>query len=144
MVTVPNDIQRVNYLSRPESGPPAVQGMQEPVARDSRKEFFELACMKKLTKDESEIDADTEAKLSKHPKVYANLIRKYPPLLNFVVTTEVPPHGVFHRIDTPEGTPRCKAKRRPMIANSEKVKEGKKVWDQILKDGVISRVKPGD
>ena len=140
MVTVPKDTQRLHYLSTANSESSDSNPELKPPVRDGRKEFFELACMKELAKDQLKPDADTEVSLSKHPKKYADLIRKYPPLLKFRVTKEVPPHGVFHRIDTPEGVPPCKAKRRPMIANSEKVKEGKRVWDQMLADGVISRV----
>ena len=53
-----------------------------------------------------------------------------------------PVHGVWHTIDTADHPP-SKAKRRPVLANSEKDKMGNKVWDKMLKDGIIEEVQPG-
>ena len=51
-----------------------------------------------------------------------------------------PTHNVYHRIDT-EGPP-VKSKRRPIIQDSEKAEKGRKVWEQMEKDGVIEKVSP--
>ena len=37
----------------------------------------------------------------------------------------------------------AKAKRRPIIADSEKARKGKEAWDKMEEDGVIEKVKPG-
>ena len=80
--------------------------------------------------------------LKLHDPFYADLIRKYPQLLNPSFVKGEPVHGVWHRIETADHTP-CKAKRRPIIKNSEKAEKGRLVWEQMLRDGIIEEVTPG-
>ena len=49
-------------------------------------------------------------------------------------------HGVTHKIHT-VGPP-SKSKVRPLMENSEKAIKGKEAWDQMIKLGVVERVKP--
>ena len=60
---------------------------------------------------------------------YANLVKKHPNILKHTFREEVASHGVFHEIKTGDETP-SKAKMRPLIASSEKSKEGRKIWMQ--------------
>ena len=69
------------------------------------------------------------------------MIKKHPQLLNPSFSKSKPVHNVYHRIDTADHSP-CKAKRRPILANSAKAEMGKKAWDKMIEDGVIEKVKP--
>ena len=53
-------------------------------------------------------------------------------------------HGVTHTINIEPGAKPCKAKVRPLLANSEKAIKGKEAWDQMARLGVIERVKATD
>ena len=146
MVTVPTDLQRVHSLasSAQESVPSAVTPV---VSFESNKDIqFQVACMKKLdseTKTEEELEKeDVEKALLSHDKEYVDLLRKYPRLLNPSFPKGEPVHGVYHRIETGSEPP-CRAKRRPIIMDSEKAKAGKKAWDKMIRDGVVERVKAG-
>ena len=50
-------------------------------------------------------------------------------------------HDVLHKIETGDERP-TKCKVRPLLASSEKSKEGHKIWLQMQKMGVIERVDP--
>ena len=71
------------------------------------------------------------------------MVKKHPQLLNPTFKKGEPTHGVYHFIETGDHPP-SKAKRRPVIANSDKAKKGKEAWDKMKADGVIQEVKPGD
>ena len=70
---------------------------------------------------------------------YSNLIRKFPGILqaNF---KKVPTSDIFHRIETTGDS--FKSKMRPLLADSEKLKMGQKVWEEMIKLGIVERVKP--
>ena len=68
---------------------------------------------------------------------YKALIEQYPEILKTKFKKE--PANIYHRIET-EG-PSFKSKVRPLLANSEKYEEGKKIWKEMEKVGVIERVK---
>ena len=51
-----------------------------------------------------------------------------------------PTSDIYHRIHT-EGEP-TRSKVRPLLANSDKSKEGEKVWKEMERLGVIERVSP--
>ena len=71
-----------------------------------------------------------------HP-TYKSLIEKYPSVLKTKFKKE--PANIYHRIET-EG-PSFKSKVRPLLANSEKYDEGRRIWSEMEKAGVIERVK---
>ena len=111
---------------------------------NNRQVLFELACMNKLNKNEeseAKTDKTVEEQLSLHSPEYVELIKARPQLLHPTFTKN-PSHGIFHKIETSDHTP-CKAKRRPMIADAKKAAEGRRVWEKMLKDGVIEEVKGG-
>ena len=68
---------------------------------------------------------------------YAELIKEFPSILKYKIrhSTE---NTIYHRIHT-EGEP-TKAKVRPLPAGTEKSEEGKKIWKEMQKMGVIERV----
>ena len=68
---------------------------------------------------------------------FKNLIQKYPEILKTKFKKE--PADIYHRIET-DG-PAFKSKVRPLLANSEKFEEGRKIWKEMEKVGVIERVK---
>merc|ERR1711989_141989 len=70
------------------------------------------------------------------------MIKRHPELLEPSFQRGKPAHGVWHRIDTADHPPTT-AKRRPIIADSEKARKGKEAWDKMLEDGIIEEVKPG-
>ena len=71
------------------------------------------------------------------PEQYRNLIQKYPEMLKTKFKKE--PADIYHRIET-DGSA-FKSKVRPLLANSDKFQEGKKIWKEMEKVGVIERVK---
>ena len=156
VVTVPPDIQRVSYLesSRPSSSssssPPLPDqwrslNLREPTSNEAI--AFQIACMKKLElsekiKPESKSKKDPEEALKEHSEYYAEMIKRFPQLLNPSFSKEAPAHGVYHYLDTKDHAP-CRAKRRPLIADRKKAAMGKEIWEQMERDGIIERVKPG-
>ena len=79
--------------------------------------------------------------MSLHSPEYRDLVMSHPALLSPSFQKGTPIHSVYHRIDTAEYPP-AKAKRRPIIADSEKARKGKEAWDKMEEDGVIEKVKP--
>ena len=69
---------------------------------------------------------------------YGDLIRQFPEILD--MNFKKNPSEIYHRIEIEEKP--FKSKVRPLLATSEKSKEGKKIWDEMIKLGVIERVKP--
>ena len=72
------------------------------------------------------------------PEPYKTLISKYN-ILKADFKKE-PASDIYHRIQTDGQS--FKSKMRPLLANSEKSQQGKKIWDEMQKLGVIERVKP--
>ena len=77
--------------------------------------------------------------LQKLDPKYKNLVSQFPNILKSTFKKE-PVKGIYHRIET-EGPP-FKSKVRPLLADSEKSEEGKKIWDEMVQLGVVERVKP--
>ena len=133
--------------------------------------YFEYQCMKKLNNNESilasieiaenaeapftidnlpfsaEVDPDTDLyfarnqeALAKLQPTYANLVNKYPSILKTKFNKELK-HQITHSIDTGQAKP-IKSKVRPLNVNSEKSKQGHKIWQEMEKMGVIERVDP--
>ena len=96
--------------------------------------------MERLDEKEAEIKKVEDA-MAIHDPEYQRMIQKRPQLLDPSFKKKEPIHKVYHRIDTADHSP-CKAKRRPILANSAKAEKGKKVWDQMIKDGIIEKVQP--
>ena len=67
-------------------------------------------------------------------------LKKYPNILKNHFKSD-PKHQVFHTIDTADAKP-ITTKVRPLLANSEKSLQGKKVWEEMEKMGIIERVDP--
>lgn len=103
--------------------------------RNHKAEAFEVASMKMLKTVEPEQNADHI-----QPK-YKRLIEKYPKILEPSFNDLSTKHGVSHRIDLKPGSKPCKAKLRPLMADSEKAIKGKQAWDQMIKLGVVEKVK---
>ena len=153
----PQRIATVESYEEPKFYTPSAQEM-----------LFEYECMKQLSDPEinamtihpdqaspvsiedipfsSDIDSEADdshkanlAALRSLPPEYKALVERFPSILrtNFKKT---PSRDIYHRIET-TGQP-FKSKMRPLLANSEKSKEGKKVWDEMIKLGVIEQVKP--
>ena len=78
--------------------------------------------------------------LKKLPPEYVNLIHQYPDILKTTFNKEVK-HNVTHFIDTGDAKP-IRSKVRPLDVNSEKAKQGHKVWKEMQALGVIERVDP--
>ena len=152
-ITVPQSTQRVAYLQPGEATPISTSDLPEswlkpklPVSRLSNEEIeFQVACIKKLEKvAEKSSDSDQNkgvSGLSQHDAEYVKMIQQFPQLLEPTFSKATPVHGVWHRIDTGHHPP-SRAKRRPLIANAAKAAEGRRIWKQMEKDGVIERVKP--
>ena len=172
IVTVPKDITRANHLESvtdpgksspsmlansrsssdheicpesasrvPESGISTLK-ISEQSWRHNLTTIFEVACMKKLDEESEALPIAAEEALKIHDPEYAKMIKDRPALMNPSFQKGKPVHGVWHTIDTADHPP-SKAKRRPVLANSEKDKMGNKVWDKMLKDGIIEEVQPG-
>ena len=73
---------------------------------------------------------------------YQSLIKNFPGILEakFKEKTDT---ELYHRIDTGEAEPH-KCKVRPILASSEKSKEGKKIWSDMENLGIVERVSPKD
>ena len=93
-------------------------------------EAFEVASMRLLTGDEV-------TKTDIQPK-YQKLLNEFPEILEPSFKDLSTKHGVLHTIPT-TGKP-CKAKLRPLMANSEKAIKGKQAWDEMVRLGVVERV----
>ena len=76
--------------------------------------------------------------LEKLEETWSKLIRKYPSILKTSFKAD-PIHKVFHKIELEDDKP-VKTKVRPLLASSEKSIQGKKVWIEMEKMGVIERV----
>lgn len=98
--------------------------------------------MKQLDKPVKE-SKSVEQQLKMHNKKYADMIRRYPQLMNPTFSKGAPAHGVWHKIETADHPP-CKSKRRPIINNPAKAAAGKAAWEQMEKDGIIERVPAGE
>ena len=144
IVTVPTNLTRAHHLepvsslsasrlpvrSFEENFPPPSSPQDAPVAplpvRDAQAVQFEVSCIKKLGEAESpENLKKKEDALAIHDLEYQKMIKKHPQLLNPSFSKAKPVHNVYHRIDTADHSP-CKAKRRPILANS--AKENKNWW----------------
>ena len=86
-------------------------------------------------KDNDGYTALNYACYNNHPKI-VDMIKRYPQLLEPTFQKGEPVHGVWHKIETADHPP-CKTKRRPILANAEKNKMGKEVWEKMLKDGEL-------
>ena len=77
--------------------------------------------------------------LSKLEDKYAAVVKQY----NILKTTfdKNPSHSIKHVIDTGDANP-IKSKVRPLLADSKKSIEGKKIWEEMQRMGVIERVHP--
>ena len=76
------------------------------------------------------------------PAVYKNLLEKHSAIQKVNFTTN-PKHGVVHTIDTGDNHP-CKAKLRPILADSPKFKDGRKSWAELEKLGIVEKIKAGE
>ena len=76
------------------------------------------------------------------PAQYQTLINEHKAILevNFVT---IPKHNIIHNIDTGTNTP-CKAKLRPIPANTPKYVAGKKAWDELEQLGIIEKIGPNE
>ena len=124
--------------------------------------YFEMQCMQKV--DAISIDQDEEAPffidnlplpeeldpdsandklnleaLKKLEPKYASIVKKYQILKTKFDSN--PKHSVKHVIDTGDASP-IKCKVRPILANSDKSIQGRRIWEEMLKMGVIERVDP--
>ena len=93
----------------------------------------------KVDPDSNLEDEENMKALEKMSGPYADLVKKYPSILK-TEFKKVPTTDIYHRIET-TGEP-FKSRVRPLLANSEKSKEGRKIWSEMEKLGVIERVKP--
>ena len=157
IVTVASDLPRVHYLEHPsESASPSSQGdinsgnsqvSSSPSGEaflprlDNQSIEFQVSCMKRLAEEEDQQES-VENQLKQHDQEYVQLIKEFPQLLNQSFVKGEPAHGVYHKIETGDHPP-CKAKRRPIINNSARAAAGKKAWDQMIKDGIVEKVKAG-
>ena len=142
IVTVPTSLTRAHHVEPVSVDPKVLPGAEQVARRQSNQStFFEVSCIKKL-ETEKPVKLTTEQALSQHSPEYRKMIETYPELLEPTFKKGKPAHGVYHRIETGDQPP-AKSKRRPIIADSEKAKKGKEIWDQMLKDGIIEKVEPG-
>ena len=141
--------------------------IQEISQVESETAYFELKCMQKLDQfvsaidfgnnedtfieanlplsAEADPDFDKDEKtnleaLKKLDKAYVDLIQKYPNILKNTFKKD-PKHKIFHSIETTDDIP-VTSKVRPLLATSEKSQQGKLVWEEMEKMGVIERVDP--
>ena len=144
MVTVPTNLQRVSYLESSGSGGPAHSAPEsglKPLVKDNNSILFEVSCVEKLEKVEKK-KVSQESLLNKIEGDYVKLIKKYPKLLKPTFTKGEPAHSVYHRIETGDHPP-CRSKRRPLINDPVKAEKGRRVWEQMIEDGIIERVEAG-
>mgnify|MGYP003319359069 CR=1 FL=1 len=90
----------------------------------------------------SEVDECHKSNLAAAQKLsqpYKGLVAKYPKILEANFKKE-PATDIYHRIET-TGEP-FKSKMRPLLASSEKSKQGKKTWEEMESLGGVERVKP--
>ena len=104
---------------------------------------FEEVCEDNLPLEDDPVRSENFNKnleaLRHLPDQYADLVKKYPDILQSRFKEE-PNANIYHRIDTGDSEPH-KCKVRPLLASSEKSQEGKKIWIDMEKMGVIERVK---
>ena len=98
-----------------------------------------LPLSKEVDPDADLCEKENLLALSKLSGKYKELVSKYPEILKSTFK-KVPAKDIYHRIET-EGEP-FKCKVRPLLANSEKSEEGKKIWKEMENLGVVERVKP--
>ena len=145
-VTVPTDLVRPQSVTS-DSGDPlsSITTSLTPAWID-----FQMSCMKALDQNKSENvktqsltktnhETSLAAKIRNVPPEFQQILSKYPGLLQETFTPGEPKHGLYHKIETNNHDP-CRAKRRPVIANKVKAEKGKKVLEQMFKDGIISPV----
>ena len=151
-VTVPSDMMRTQSIEAVEEE----AGFQvNPDVADPAWVEFQVACMKSLTSSdaftnqnksendytnvhETSSEKQKRGKIQKQLPEIQRLLEKYPGLLSETFDPN-PKHGLFHKIETGNNTP-CRAKRRPETTNRTKNELGKKAWNKMLKDGIISPV----
>ena len=113
---------------------------QRPVPQSSHQYAFEVASMMSLGPENEEKVCVND--INKMPDgVYKDLLKKFPGILKLSFDLEKSKSGVIHRIDTQDHPP-CRAKRRPMMPGSEKEKEAKKAWDELVQLGIVEAVDP--
>ena len=145
IATVPTDTPRISYLDSDTGDFPLFPNMAEQGRKsglDNDTIAFQVACVKKLEKVQINKKKSAEELLKLHAEDYVKMIKTYPQLLSPTFNKGEPTHGVYHRIETGSHAP-CKTKRRPIVMDSAKAAAGKAAWEQMEKDGVIERVKPG-
>ena len=163
IITVPTDTQRIHYMESGEltqaqslsetSIPGQYQtsstlsdtpssGLSKKTSLAPEEVAFQISCMKQLDSEVGSKEKSEEEALKSHDPFYASLIKKYPQLLNPHFVKGEPIHGVWHKIETGSNSP-CKAKRRPILANTAKAEAGRKAWEKMERDGIIERVKAG-
>ena len=98
-----------------------------------------LPLSKRVDPDADQDEKDNLRLLEAVPDKYKKVIQKHPSILKNSFK-ENPPAGIYHSIET-EG-PAFKSKVRPLLADSEKFEEGRKIWKEMEGLGVVERVKP--
>ena len=98
-----------------------------------------LPLPEELDPDSSENDRKNLEALAKLDKKYAEVVKRY----NILKTTfdKNPKHNIKHVIDTGDSPP-IKQKVRPLLASSQKSQQGKRIWEEMERMGVIERVDP--
>ena len=77
------------------------------------------------------------------PGEYKDLVARFPDLLKQDFTSDLSKTGVIHRIETASEAP-CRAKARPLPANSPKAAKGLEAWQQLIKLGIVEKVPAGE
>ena len=146
----------LKHVTVPHLSVPRVASMYS----QSEQSYFETQCMKQVdalsiqeedespffvdnlplpSEQESEYDKINHEELQKLEPKYADIVRKYDILKTRFDAN--PKHNITHVIDTGNASP-IKSKVRPLLANSAKSIEGKKIWTEMESMGVIERVHP--
>ena len=130
---------RLKFVSLPHGTLPGAKGLevpssgQPPVSANSPEaRAFYLACIKSL---------EQEGKQSEIKPKYAKLINKYSEILTPTFQDSSTRHKVFHKIKIIEGSVPSKAKVRKLLPGSPKEVKGKAAWMELVKLGVVERVK---
>ena len=97
-------------------------------------EYFQVAAMKSLPTARSDANPI-------QPK-YQRLLDKFKDIQEPNFNDLSTKHGVTHKI--PTNGPPFKAKLRPLMPNSEKAIKGKEAWMEMVRLGVVEKVKPND
>ena len=94
-------------------------------------QVFYAACVAALGKEE---------KVKIEPK-YEDLINKFPGLLTPSFQDNSTKHNILHKIKIKDGAIPSKAKVRRLMPGSPREVKGKKAWEELVKLGVVERVK---